>query len=92
MRCGHLSCTANEQNSAEVGTNNSKEPYSMLQRFSVHMRQSNAILERSNVSSFPLGGKAPDQFFHALGRVSFEAESVSAHLDLLSKCSLRLKI
>lgn len=35
------------------------------------------------MSSFPLGGKAPDQFFHALGRVSFETESVSAHLDLL---------
>lgn len=35
------------------------------------------------MSSFPLGGKAPDQFFHALGRVSFETEGVSAHLDLL---------
>ncbi|MGA9309752.1 MAG: hypothetical protein WBV74_05220 [Pseudonocardiaceae bacterium] len=35
------------------------------------------------MSSFPLGGKAPDRFFYALGRVSFETEGVSAHLDLL---------
>jgi hypothetical protein len=35
------------------------------------------------VSSFPLGGEPPDRFFHALGRVSFEAESVSFNLDLL---------
>ena len=34
------------------------------------------ILERSSMSSFPLGSEPPDQFFYALGRVSFEAENI----------------
>jgi hypothetical protein len=61
-----------------------KEPYSGdAAIISSLLTSPRAILERSNVSSFPLGGKAPEQFFHALGRVSFETERVSAHLDLL---------
>lgn len=35
------------------------------------------------MSSFPLGGTPPDRFFYALGRVSFEAETVSSHIDIL---------
>jgi len=35
------------------------------------------------MSSFPLGGEPPDRFFYALGRVSFEAENMSASLDVL---------
>jgi hypothetical protein len=33
--------------------------------------------------SFPLGVTPPDRFFYALGRVSFEAEKVSSHIDIL---------